>query len=118
MHRIFVYGTLKKGDCRHHFLSTQSFLGVAATQSEYRLYNLGDYPGLVHERGGGHVEGEIYEVTESCLMKLDVVEGVASGLYSRQTVKLMPPWNETTTQTYIYEQSVHGCSAIGYWPVN
>ena len=28
---VFVYGTLKRGDCRHRFLAGSKFLGLAAT---------------------------------------------------------------------------------------
>lgn len=117
MHRVFVYGTLKQGGCRHHFIAQEAFLGMATTEPIYRLYDLGDYPGLVHREHGSNVKGELYEVSDECLEQLDVVEGVAGGLYSRQPIELLAPWNESTVLTYIYEQSIDGCPEIEEWSV-
>ena len=60
---LFVYGTLKRGGCRHAPLACQRFLGEARTAPLYRLYDLGSYPGLVPaDEGGDVVHGELYEV--------------------------------------------------------
>lgn len=88
-HLIFVYGTLKRGDCRHHVLKDQHYLGEATTLERYRLYHLGSYPGLVESPTGGvAIQGELYAVTPDCLRELDFVEGVAEGLYSRHSIEL------------------------------
>jgi len=113
---VFVYGTLKQGFCRHHAIADQIFLGVAVTEPAYRLFDLGEYPGLIAEAAGKSIGGELYRVNEKCLQKLDVVEGVSDGLYSRQTVRLLPPWSDQQAVTYIYEQSVSGYQEIPEWP--
>jgi gamma-glutamylcyclotransferase (GGCT)/AIG2-like uncharacterized protein YtfP len=37
-HMIFVYGTLRKGQCNHYFLNRSKFLGNAKTKRRYALY--------------------------------------------------------------------------------
>jgi gamma-glutamylcyclotransferase (GGCT)/AIG2-like uncharacterized protein YtfP len=73
---LFVYGTLKRGGCRHGPLERQRFLGPAVTRPLYALYDLGDYPGLVDCREGGQaIAGELYEVEAGLRGVLDAVEG-------------------------------------------
>jgi len=116
MQRVFVYGTLKRGFARHYALSTQTFLGPATTRAGFRLYNLGSYPGLVRCEDGASIEGELYDVDDSCLEKLDVIEGVDQGLYRRDVVQLLDPWIDEPALTYIYLQSTDGYAEISVWP--
>ncbi len=48
---VFVYGSLKYGYRLHGLLSDQTALGPASTAPWYRLYDLGEYPGLVQVEG-------------------------------------------------------------------
>lgn len=73
---LFVYGTLKRGGCRHAPLSSQRYLGEAKTTARYALHDLGEYPGLVHaSQNGMVVHGELYEVNCSLVDWLDAIEG-------------------------------------------
>lgn len=116
MQRVFVYGTLKQGYCRHEALSSAKFLGTATTEPRYRLFDLGTYPGMVYDSDGAAVEGELYEVNDECLANLDVVEGVSEGFYSREIVQLISPWNDQSALTYIYRKSTDGHNQIDRWP--
>ena len=116
MQRVFVYGTLKKGYCRHDALSSAKFLGAATTEPLYRLFDLGSYPGMVCDKNGAAVEGELYEVDDECLKNLDMVEGVSEGFYSRENVQLISPWNDQDALTYIYRKSIDGHPQIVRWP--
>lgn len=74
--RLFVYGTLKRGGCRHGPLARERFLCEVMTAPKYALYNLGDYPGLVQKNDDGSaIHGELYEVACSLVDWLDAVEG-------------------------------------------
>src|SRR5207248_3399857 len=73
--RLFVYGTLKRGGCRHRLLAGQRFLGETRTRPRYALFDLGAYPGLVPEAEGESVHGELYEVDAGLLAVLDEEEG-------------------------------------------
>jgi gamma-glutamylcyclotransferase (GGCT)/AIG2-like uncharacterized protein YtfP len=92
MEIVFVYGSLKRGYALHKVLSGATYLGAATTLPLYRLYDCGDYPGMVHHADNGvSIHGELYDVDAACLQRLDEVEGVAEGLYSREPVELRAP---------------------------
>ena len=91
MHLLFVYGTLKKGCSRSSVLESSRFIGVAKTTPNYELYDCGTYPALVENMGrccGLGVWGELYEVGDSIMNRLDQIEGVDVGLYKRAIVNL------------------------------
>lgn len=104
--RLFVYGTLKRGQVRNRFLAGQTFLGVARTQPHYRLYDLGDYPGLVCSNDGLSIEGELWDVDDACLAVLDREEGCDTGLYRRDAIALTAPHADLSVVTYFYARPV------------
>jgi len=118
--KLFVYGTLKRGYCRAHALAGQRFLGTARTTSKYRLYDCGDYPGLVRAadgKRGRSIVGELWNIDESCLPVLDEMEGVSAGLYERAAVHLQPPHDGEYVVSYFYRRSVQGLRDCGsHWP--
>ncbi|MET0262569.1 MAG: gamma-glutamylcyclotransferase family protein [Rariglobus sp.] len=102
---LFVYGTLKRGCKNHHHLAGQTYTGEARTAPGYRLYDLGDYPGMIvdpSDREG--VTGELWSVTDAALAHLDDFEGLSDGLYRREAVRLMTSSSETIAQTYVYNR--------------
>jgi gamma-glutamylaminecyclotransferase len=111
---VFVYGTLKRGGSNHGYLDSQEFLGVARTPPGFRLFDLGEYPGMVpfpEDRDG--VSGEIWAVDADCLARLDVLEGIAEGHYRREPVRLLPPFADRKVEGYLYARSVEGRRALG-----
>ncbi|KAI8034156.1 hypothetical protein M5D96_013118 [Drosophila gunungcola] len=81
-HPVFVYGTLKRGEPNHHWLTKKEngqarFLGRGKTAAKFPLvvgtrYNI---PFLLARPGeGNHIEGEIYEVDVAMFGKLDQLE--------------------------------------------
>jgi gamma-glutamylcyclotransferase (GGCT)/AIG2-like uncharacterized protein YtfP len=117
MTRVFVYGTLKRGGSNHPFLAGQRFLGRGRTPPGFTLYALGGYPGMVRaddDRAG--VEGEVWEVDDACLARLDELEGLAEGLYERVGLDLVPS-EAGRAQAYLYLRSVDGRRRLGSrWP--
>lgn len=82
LHRVFVYGTLKRGEPNHHLIKDTAngfakFLGLGRTTVPYPLviatkYNI---PFLLKKPGtGNYVLGEIYDVDSNMLKKLDELE--------------------------------------------
>jgi gamma-glutamylcyclotransferase (GGCT)/AIG2-like uncharacterized protein YtfP len=118
MSLIFVYGTLKHGGSNHHFMASGSFSGNAQTPPGFTLYEIAGYPGMVREHGDREgVRGEVWRVDEECLADLDVLEGVAEGLYSREIVPLGDPFEKEAVEAYIYLKSTDGRPRIGpEWP--
>jgi gamma-glutamylcyclotransferase (GGCT)/AIG2-like uncharacterized protein YtfP len=110
---LFVYGTLKRGEPRHRYLSGQHYLAAARTRPLYRLYDLGDYPGLIEDSAGRSIEGDLWDVDVACLARLDQVEGCDEGLYRRGSVDLATPHHEVSAVTYFYPKSIDGQSDCG-----
>lgn len=114
MTRVFVYGTLKRGGSNHRFLAGQHPVGAASTTGGYTLYGIGDYPGMVRSADPGqHVTGEVWEVDDACLARLDELEGLTEGLYTREPITLAPPFADQPVQTYLYLRSIEGRPLIG-----
>lgn len=112
MIRIFTYGTLKRGQCRNHVVASHTFCGEATTKPNYRLYTQGSYPCLKKVEGlGESIPGEVWEIDEECLKKLDRIEGHPT-LYKRETIEL----NEfDSIVAYFYQPSVEGMKEISKW---
>lgn len=107
---LFIYGTLKRGDVRAPLLDGQQYLGQAKTAPLYRLFNVGNYPALVQAAPlnltGRSIQGELWQVDEPCLARLDEEEGVDEGLYERSTIELIG--SPAYAMTYLYRQPVDG----------
>jgi gamma-glutamylaminecyclotransferase len=105
---IFVYGTLKRGFPNSHMLNSSKFIEERCVRG-LKMVNLGWYPGCVVSSNDDKVHGEVYEVTEEIINKLDRLEGVPF-LYRRYEI-------EKGLQTYIYNKSVEEREVIedGIW---
>ncbi len=74
MHRVFVYGTLKRGDVNHHWLEGARPLGRRRLAG-LQLHDLGPYPMAV-PAGSSLIHGELYAVEAGGLARLDELEDV------------------------------------------
>ena len=89
---------------------------VGAAQVPGRLVDVGRYPGFL--AGEGLVTGEVYEVDDAHLARLDGVEGVvigdrAASQYWREEVTVTSgPLQGQRVQTYVYNRPVDGCTPI------
>lgn len=85
MRYVFVYGTLRAGEINdigvaaaRHGIQAPQLIGRAAVAG--RLYDFGDYPGLVPDETAGPVRGDVYEIDEALVPVLDDIEGVKPGI--------------------------------------
>jgi gamma-glutamylcyclotransferase (GGCT)/AIG2-like uncharacterized protein YtfP len=100
--KLFVYGTLKKGNERHHYLKGCQFIGYGKAKG-FILYDLGEFPGMI--KGDGEVAGEVYEVPESLLKEIDWVEGVPD-LFRRELIEvLLEDGQIVSAYAYIYNET-------------
>jgi len=76
MHRIFVYGTLRRGMPNHELIASSCFLGPAATTERFRMI-AESFPVLLSCRDGLAVAGELYEVDTQTLGRLDILSASA-----------------------------------------
>lgn len=66
-----------------------------------RLFDLGEYPGLRVDGAGASVVGEVYEIDDEILMKLDEVE--AESDYQRRRVEITV--GDGAAECWVYEPS-------------
>lgn len=97
-----------RGGVRHGVLSGQRLLGEARTCAHYALFDLGDYPGLVHsESDGKAIQGELYEIDAGLIERLDRIEGSPS-LFRLEPIRIEDHTGEVFA--YFYQESIEGCS--------
>jgi gamma-glutamylaminecyclotransferase len=97
--RVFVYGSLRKGEFNHRLLAVPGARLIMAgvmTEPGYELRDLGAFPGMVHG-GAGAVTGEVYEVDAATLAALDRLEGHPR-FYTRSRIALE---NGTVVEAYL-----------------
>jgi len=85
-HLVFVYGTLRRGSVRAMSIRFPRSRFVADAKVSGSLYDLGTYPGLLLDDSNSLVIGEVYEVDDETLSKLDDLE--SSSHYWRKQVKI------------------------------
>ena len=73
MNRVFVYGTLKRGQRNAHFMQGAEFLGLHRTEQIYSMYEFEDYP-AVCLRGSQAIAGEVYHISDRQFGMLDDLE--------------------------------------------
>lgn len=115
-HALFIYGTLMPGLRLEAEMRGARFVGAA--QVPGRLVDVGRYPGLLH--GEGQVTGEVYEVDDAHLARLDAVEDMVPGdraasQYWREELTVCGgPLQDQRVQTYVYNCPTEGCTPIAH----
>lgn len=113
-HRVFVYGTLKRGFRAHHLLQDAHFLGNAITLPGHALLHLGAYPGLIRLPGPHQVHGEVFEVSTRTLKALDTYEGTPT-LYTRECIPLQDRKGEILAYFYASLADSNSIILDGFW---
>lgn len=75
-----------KGMRNHVYLEKAKFLEAGQTAPEYELMYNGSIPAA--RAGSESIKGELYEVDDETLARLDVLEEVSSRLYEKKEVKI------------------------------
>ncbi|MEQ8798022.1 MAG: gamma-glutamylcyclotransferase family protein [Salinisphaeraceae bacterium] len=73
--RVFVYGTLRRGESNSGYLNNATYLGRAVTPPRYHLFDTGPFPAAA-ARGRHALVGEVYAVDRAILRTLDRLEDV------------------------------------------
>lgn len=108
--RLFVYGSLMKGERDHGLVAAAEFTGIAKTAPAYKLVDLGQYPAMI---GGGElaVEGELYLIDAKQRFAIDVKHEVPV-LFQRVVIVLD---DGTSAETYVMrEDQVRGRRRLFY----
>lgn len=115
-HLVFVYGTLRRGGAGAMSIRFPSSQFIAEAKVSGSLYDLGPYPGLLLNASNSLVMGEVYEVDDEILNRLDDFE--ASSHYCRKQVELSPGTQSRMCWTYEPNPdfySLHTLIASGDW---
>lgn len=109
---VFVYGTLKSGQCRHHCWPAEP-LTVEKAWTLGELYDTGPFPALFP--GEDRVAGELWNFPSDAIARvlnaLDVIEEYRPGhevtnLYNRQVVECTDQFARVhRAYTYIYARA-------------
>ena len=107
MFNLFIYGTLKRGYPNHdEYLADEKFLGEYHTIERFPLIIANKWfaPVMLHEPGEGkNIKGELYQVSDSKLSALDILEHTheARG-YKRLSIEVQNIANNEIVLAYSY----------------
>lgn len=123
MHRVFIYGTLKRGFPNHQAgLAAARFLGRVRTHVAFPLVIGGRWfsPYLLDEAGRGQrVFGELFQVDDTGLARLDEMEGVGHPRgYRRILVGLVEPDEKPGGEAFTYVKARSAIEAIHSGPLD
>lgn len=104
--RLFVYGTLKSGFPNFGHNTGNCISGTFQTVNAYPLYLVGERysPWLLDQPGhGSQVEGEVFELNNASLEKMDLLERThAVDGYRRKTIVVLHVESGTESSVYVY----------------
>lgn len=113
--KVFVYGTLKWEMSGEHMFSSSKRFGEATSKEEYfmggggfpRAIKKGSFPHYEVEKYYGRVRGEVYEVDEELLERLDYYEGYPH-FYNRFEIPItLEGGEETMAWMYHAKEAAH-----------
>lgn len=109
---VFVYGTLMKGEGNHkRFLETADFIGRGEAEG-FALYDVSFFPGII-EAEGELAKGELYQIDQETLERLDRLEGEGS-LYIRKIIKVKNAEGIVDVFGYIWNDKVNAATKVEY----
>jgi gamma-glutamylaminecyclotransferase len=107
-HKLFVYGSLKRGFGNHELLKNSKFLGAYDTSdANYQMFSFGGFPGVIalDEQDRHHyILGELYEVDDATLARVDMLEGNGH-FYTRKIIELSETDDIVEAWMYLLPQS-------------
>ena len=98
-HFVFVYGSLRRGNAGAMSVRFPNAVYVAEGRVRGSLYDLGEYPGLVMDGAASFVTGEVYQVDDDTLNRLDKFELTSD--YSRKQVEVEHGLERTDCWIYV-----------------
>jgi gamma-glutamylcyclotransferase (GGCT)/AIG2-like uncharacterized protein YtfP len=101
MHKVFVYGTLKRGYGNNALINKSKVISLKVNAPGINLYSSGPLPFAA--RGNGTAIGELYEVDDIVLAKLDKLEGHPV-FYKREKTKVQLASGEVEAWIYLCDK--------------
>lgn len=97
---LFVYGTLKRTFSNNYLLESAKYLGTGHTKNKFALYVSG-IPFVIKNEQVSVIYGELYQVDELTLHRLDKLEG-HPGWYCREETEIIPESSDQTITAWLY----------------
>ena len=122
--KLFVYGTLMRGEERHPALARHRATGGEPATIRGTLLDLGPYPGLVTGNSSREIAGELYDAPDLAALfaELDEIEtfrgfGAADSLYRRAVMSVSFAGRSVPAWTYLFVGPREGAHPIasGAW---
>jgi Uncharacterized conserved protein len=118
LHQLFVYGTLRRGERYHGLIEKARCLSFLAQVAGSMVDTGEGYPAMM--RGEGNVCGEIYEIDEDALKRVDDLEdyygpGDSRNLYERVETVAYTDRGEMTVLTYVSNRFPFSPIPYGDW---
>lgn len=89
--KIFVFGTLRKGDRLDFYMEGSEFQGMYYTRGQLMMSELGSaYIDFRHKEA--HTIGELYKVNYYCLLRINHLESVSGEFPTGYDIDLLPIW--------------------------
>ena len=103
---LFVYGTLMRHLSNHNYLKSSLYLGECSTFDKYVILIDGSIPYLSTSKNIYHIKGELYEVSDDILKKIDELEDEGNW-YKRKNLKIILNEKIFTCYAYFNDQINH-----------
>ena len=111
--KLFVYGTLNTPSNKFSKILKESSISLGEGEIEGRLYDIGNYPGVIEDSSGHLVKGEIYRLKNLKVLKdLDNYEDFDSknptnSLFIRKALIVIDKKGKThRAWVYLYNKSM------------
>jgi len=109
MHRVFVYGTLKKGFSNHNRILAGNDVKISPVWTYGELYDLGwGFPAMT--KGSLKVYGDLLEFNDlEILNRIDMLEGYRGidspyNFYTRKEIQVFKNKNSINSWVYLLEK--------------
>ncbi|TNF89380.1 MAG: gamma-glutamylcyclotransferase [Gammaproteobacteria bacterium] len=112
MNRVFVYGTLKRGQRNAHFMHGARYLGQHLTSKIFSMYEFGGFP-AVCERGRHAISGEVYQVDDHHFRRLDDLEWYP---HFYQRIEIPTNWGHAWMYIVKFRLCLDKKQVPGTWP--
>ena len=106
-HLVFVYGTLLGGEDNDILLKGSKFVSSGWTKSIFTLLDNGVFP-AIRKGGSQSIRGEVYEVDDMILRRLDRLEGTHASYYKRTVEEIQTRGEKLYAFVYIGDGVLNG----------
>jgi gamma-glutamylcyclotransferase (GGCT)/AIG2-like uncharacterized protein YtfP len=100
--KVFVYGTLQRGQRNHRLLADQVFVGEAVTMRRFAMVDVG-FPFMLWDgEEVAPVAGELFDIgdDDECIERLDQLEGEGV-MYDRVRLSVICDGQRHTASAYV-----------------